>query len=69
MIRVLVALLLLTCGAQATELRVATWNLEWLTSRLAGNPALPEDVQPKRAEDVDALRRYALMLDADVVAF
>ncbi len=69
MIRVLVALLLLTCGAQAAELRVATWNLEWLTSRLAGDPALPEDVQPKRAEDVDALRRYALMLDADVIAF
>ncbi len=69
MIRGLVALLLLTYGVQAAELRVATWNLEWLTSRLAGDPALPEDVQPKRAEDVDALRRYALTLDADVVAF
>lgn len=69
MIRLLVALLLLNCGARASELRVATWNLEWLTSRPAGDPALPEDVQPKHAEDIDGLRRYALILDADVIAF
>ena len=70
MIRVLITLLLLlNCGAQAAELRVATWNLEWLTARPAGDPALPENVRPKRSEDVDALRRYALLLDADVIAF
>lgn len=69
MIRLLMALLLLTGGAQAAELRVATWNLEWLTARQPGDPALPEDVRPKRSEDIDALRRYALTLDADVVAF
>ncbi len=69
MIRLLAALLLLTGGAQAAELRVATWNLEWLTARRAGDPALPEDVRPKRPEDIDALRRYALTLDADVIAF
>ena len=69
MIRLLVALLLLTGAAQASELRVATWNLEWLTARRAGDPALPEDVRPKRPEAIDALRRYALTLDADVIAF
>ncbi len=69
MIRLLVALLLLTGAAQAAELRVATWNLEWLTARRAGDPALPEDVRPKRPEDIDALRRYAQTLDADVIAF
>jgi len=69
MIRILAVLLLLTCGARAAELRVATWNLEWLTARVAGDPALPADVHPKRPEDVDALRRYALLLDADVIAF
>ena len=69
MIRILITLLFLSCGARAAELRVATWNLEWLTSRPAGDPALPENVRPKRSEDVDALRRYALLLDADVVAF
>ena len=69
MIRLIVLLLLLTGAAQAAELRVATWNLEWLTNRRAGDPALPEDVRPKRPEDLDALRRYALTLDADVIAF
>ena len=69
MIRLLVALLLLTGAARAAELRVATWNLEWLTARRAGDPTLPEDVRPKRPEDIDALRRYALTLDADVIAF
>ena len=69
MTRLLLALLLLAGSAQAAELRVATWNLEWLTARPAGDPALPEDVRPKRREDIDALRRYALTLDADVIAF
>ena len=69
MIRLLAALLLLTGTAQAAELRVATWNLEWLTARRAGDPALPEDVRPKRPEDIDVLRRYALTLEADVIAF
>ncbi len=69
MIRVLAILMALTCSAAAAELRVATWNIEWLTARSFGDPALPDDVHPKRPEDVDALRRYALLLDADVIAF
>ncbi len=69
MIRLLAALLLLTGAAQAAELRVATWNLEWLTARPADDPALPENVRPKRPEDIDTLRRYALTLDFDVIAF
>lgn len=69
MIRLLVLLMALCSGAAAAELRVATWNLEWLTARSQGDPALPEDVRPKRPEDIDALRRYAVLLDADVVAF
>lgn len=69
MTRIVAALLLLASAVQAAELRVATWNLEWLTARRAGDPALPEDVRPKRSEDIDILRRYALTLDADVIAF
>jgi len=68
-IRVLALLLLLTCSVQGAELRVATWNLEWLTARAFGDPALPSDVHPKQAENVDTLRRYAQLLDADIVAF
>jgi endonuclease/exonuclease/phosphatase family metal-dependent hydrolase len=54
--------------AVARVLKIATWNLEWLTLRSAGDPALPESVIPKRAEDRALLRRYAAALDADVVA-
>jgi endonuclease/exonuclease/phosphatase family metal-dependent hydrolase len=54
--------------AQARDLKVATWNLEWLTARPAGDPALPADVQPKTAPDWAVLRAYASQLDADVVA-
>ncbi len=56
------------CRAQARELKVATWNLEWLTARTMGDPALPADVMPKTAPDWAVLRDYASKLDADVVA-
>ncbi len=70
MIRLVCLLAWLWAGAAgAAELKLATWNLEWLTLRPQGDPMLPANVVPKRAEDMEALRRYALMLDADVVAF
>jgi endonuclease/exonuclease/phosphatase family metal-dependent hydrolase len=49
----------------AAELKLATWNLEWLTDRTFD---LPTDVHPKQPADIDLLRRYASELDADVVA-
>lgn len=58
----------MSCAANAADLKLATWNLEWLTLRPAGDPALPADVQPKRPEDLARLRAYAAVLDADVVA-
>lgn len=60
--------MLLAGSASAADLKVATWNLEWLTGKLAGDPALPADVVPKTAEDRALLQRYALALNADVVA-
>lgn len=69
MIRFLSLLLLLSAPAWAADLKVTTWNLEWLTLRPAGDPALPGNVQPKQPADRTALRRYAQELDADVVAF
>lgn len=65
---VLLLLLLLAPLADAAELKLATWNLEWLTARPAGDPALPSDVVPKRPEDVARLRQYAADLNADVIA-
>jgi endonuclease/exonuclease/phosphatase family metal-dependent hydrolase len=63
------ALMLLACPASSAELKIATWNLEWLTLRQQGDPLLPDNVVPKRAEDIAVLRRYAVQMDADVVAF
>ncbi len=77
MIRLTLCLMLLFGPAAAADqpvpagavLKVATWNLEWLTTRPKGDPELPDNVVPKTAEDIAALRRYAETLDADVVAF
>jgi len=67
--RVLIFLWLLAAPVEARELKLATWNLSWLTLRPAGGLDLPPDTRPKRPEDIDVLRGYALQLDADVVAF
>lgn len=69
MIRLLFVLLLIAGPASAAELKVTTWNLEWLTLRKAGDPVLPENVKPKQPADLALLRRYALALDSDVIAF
>ena len=69
MIRLVLLLLLAALPASAHELKVATWNLDWLTLRPARDAALPEDVTPKGPEDRALLRRYARALDADIVAF
>ncbi|MEY4512584.1 MAG: hypothetical protein RLZZ450_4706 [Pseudomonadota bacterium] len=48
--------------SRAGDLRVATWNLEWLNRR--------DDTGPVKRREVDyeRLRRYADKLDADVIA-
>jgi endonuclease/exonuclease/phosphatase family metal-dependent hydrolase len=69
MTRILALLvMLLASSASAAELKLATWNLEWLTLRPAGDIALPPDVHPKEPDDLRRLQRYALALDADLVA-
>jgi endonuclease/exonuclease/phosphatase family metal-dependent hydrolase len=60
---------LFACPAAAETLKIATWNIEWLTDRPDGDPALPADVTPKAAGDVALLRGYADRLAADVIAF
>lgn len=63
-----IALCLAITTARAAELKFATWNLDWLTQRPAGDRALPSDVHPRRTADFVRLRQYALQLDADVIA-
>jgi endonuclease/exonuclease/phosphatase family metal-dependent hydrolase len=55
--------------AQARDWKIATWNLDWLTLRHTGDPALPSNVRTRQDADFDRLHAYADKLNADVVAF
>jgi len=66
--RILLALLLLAAPASAQELKLATWNIAWLTTKPAGHPALPRRLTIRTEADYARLRDYAERLDADVVA-
>jgi endonuclease/exonuclease/phosphatase family metal-dependent hydrolase len=61
----LVLSLLTVSAPRAAELKIATWNLNWLTSREGG---LPDDVKIRQPEDFDRLHDYAVELNADVIA-
>src|SRR5271165_6767932 len=72
MIRALVTAFLLLLPlqtAQAKDWKITTWNLDWLTLRPTGDPALPADVRARTPEDFERLHGYAMKLIADVVAF
>jgi endonuclease/exonuclease/phosphatase family metal-dependent hydrolase len=58
--------LFLALPAHAADLKLAAWDLSWLSTR---QDQLPSNVRIKRPEDIATLRRYALQLDADLVAF
>jgi endonuclease/exonuclease/phosphatase family metal-dependent hydrolase len=60
--------LLLPLRALAADLKVATWNLDWLTTRQTGDPGLPSDVTTRSDEDFARLAQYAQELNADVIA-
>ncbi len=65
----LLGLLVASGTARADDgIKIATWNMEWLTARKAGDPALPDDARPKRDEDIATLAGYASQLDAAAVA-
>ncbi|TDH61313.1 hypothetical protein E2C06_17575 [Dankookia rubra] len=64
----LLASLALAVPAHAAELKLATWNLAWLTLRAFGDPDLPRGLPVRSPGDLDLLARYARRLDADVVA-
>jgi endonuclease/exonuclease/phosphatase family metal-dependent hydrolase len=68
MIRVLLALLLFASPAAAVELKLATWNVAWLTTREDGDRNLPRNVQARSRDDLARLRGYATRLAADVIA-
>lgn len=67
--RLLLALLLLLAApAHAADLKLASWNIAWLTLKPAGHPDLPRDLYTRVPQDFSLLRHYADRLAADVVA-
>jgi endonuclease/exonuclease/phosphatase family metal-dependent hydrolase len=60
--------LLLPVTAKAADLKVATWNLDWLTTRHTGDRGLPPDVTTRSDEDFARLAQYAQELNADLIA-
>jgi len=52
-VAILLAFILSSGSAQARELKLATWNLAWLTLRPAGDPALPPGLVPYDAADLE----------------
>ena len=65
----LACLLLLPLPARAQqEIRLATWNIAWLTLKPTGHPDLPRDIRARAPEDFRLLRGYAERLNADIVA-
>jgi endonuclease/exonuclease/phosphatase family metal-dependent hydrolase len=61
-------LLLVAVPATAADLKIAAWNIAWLTTKPAGHPDLPRSLRPRAPEDFARLRAYAERLAADVVA-
>lgn len=61
-------LLLLALPAAASELKIAAWNIAWLTTKPAGHPDLPSSLPARSERDFARLRAYADRLAADVVA-
>lgn len=60
--------LLAAFPVQAAELKIASWNIAWLTLRPANDPDLPRNLTPRQPGDFTVLADYARRLDADVVA-
>ncbi len=65
----LLILLLLVAPAHAMEVKLATWNIAWLTTRPADDPALPRGLAPRQGGDWRLLAAYAQRLEADILAF
>jgi endonuclease/exonuclease/phosphatase family metal-dependent hydrolase len=63
-----VLVLLLAPPVHSAELKLATWNIAWLTLKPEGHPAVPRDIERRVPADFRLLRDYASRLAADVVA-
>ena len=53
--------LLFAAPARAGEIKLATWNLNWLTTRAPGDPLLPPELPGRGAEGFARLRPSHLL--------
>lgn len=60
--------LLLPMPGFAADLKIATWNLNWLTNKPAGPNGPPSDVVLRSDADFIRLAQYAQELNADLIA-
>ncbi|WP_431283487.1 endonuclease/exonuclease/phosphatase family protein [Humitalea sp. 24SJ18S-53] len=68
MLRLILVLCVLALPVRAETLRLATWNIAWLTQKPAGHRDLPSNVIARSPGDFALLAGYAARLAADVVA-
>lgn len=65
---------LVAASATAAEqtVKIATWNMAWLTDRMpgtGGEGGVPDNVHHRSAADWKLVKKYAKRLNADIVAF
>jgi endonuclease/exonuclease/phosphatase family metal-dependent hydrolase len=65
---ILLVLLVFAAPVAAQEIKLAAWNIAWLTSKPSGHPDLPYDLRTRTEQDFARLRVYAESLAADVIA-
>ncbi|WP_336945434.1 endonuclease/exonuclease/phosphatase family protein [Asaia sp. HN010] len=58
----------LSRSAEAASVKIATWNLDWLTLFPDSTPGLPVNIPHRSAQDWAALAQIATRLNADIVA-
>ncbi len=65
---IFLAVIFFAWPVSAQEIKLASWNIAWLTSKPAGHPDLPNDLRTRAEPDFARLRGYAASLAADVIA-
>jgi endonuclease/exonuclease/phosphatase family metal-dependent hydrolase len=59
-------------GQKAKTVKIATWNMAWLTDRMpgtGGEGGVPDNVHHRTKSDWKLVQKYAKRLNADIVAF
>lgn len=55
--------------AEAQNLKITTWNMDWLTLKPNSDPDLPDDIPTRNEDDYWLLHQIADNLQSDIIAF